>query len=272
MGVDKSGFFRPTGHLYGTLRTIQDIQMAFSDCSIVICLDGNPVRRKELTNGTYKEGRERASFNVHSDVSNLLFFLTPLDNVYIAGDRFQESDDILFSLAKRISRSNPNSETYIFSGDDDLLQSIDKNIFVLRTVDIAKSIDERTYLSDPNMIKKYNQCPIPHLPYYRALIGDSSDAIKGIPRIPRPFAVETAKLLYEHGIAGIDSLPNSMWRTRLQESKDLISRNIELMKLTEVDFAIKSANATPKPLSKIHEDLLDLRLTRYANYLRRETA
>ena len=189
-----NGLGRPTGHIYGILSTLQLLRTRYPDSVIILCQDGVPVKRRELYESKgleYKSGRSELEFNFYQDIPTIngLAYLIP--RVYLAYHPEQESDDCMYALAKQIE-SFSLAKIYIFSGDNDLLQSISDNIMVFRNFNsITKNpnIIDNTYLkTDDKMISKFYETDSYHLPYFRAIVGDSSDSMRGIPRFPKRLA------------------------------------------------------------------------------------
>ena len=107
LGVDG----RPTGHVYGAIKTIMQIKSMKEDYAIVICKDGFDLDRKS-EDSNYKAGRKELEYSPHKDTDLVLALASRLKDVYIAYDDKQEADDLLFSLSRSVE-----NEVVVFSGD-----------------------------------------------------------------------------------------------------------------------------------------------------------
>lgn len=112
-----------------------------------------------------------------------------------------EADDILGTLGQVADDSNGEIHTYILTGDRDSLQLISDNVTVL----LATNTDTVTF-DDAAFVEKYGV----HANQYvdvKALMGDSSDNIPGVPGIGEKTAF---KMILEYGTldAMYEQLPN----------------------------------------------------------------
>jgi len=231
-----SGVPRCTGHIYGVLNTISNVRKKYPGAVIVLCADGKPVERQEILGEIglkYKDGREKPEYNIYQDFENLvrMAFLTP--GVYFAKHDERESDDIMFSLAKIIEKENGDAFIFIYSGDDDMLQTITDRTCVVRELNGKgfNIIDDSTLVKDDKFLEKYKGCIAKELPIYRAIIGDKSDGLPGVERFPKKFAAELAKRC-DGNINYVlrEAAGNKMFEA-LESSWDKVQRNYKLMKL-----------------------------------------
>lgn len=248
----------PTSHIYGVLRNISSMRSLFPDCDIVLCRDGVPKERIELLGGTvtedengkitvkrgeYKEGRGTASYNIHHDAKLICELMSSLNRVYYAYDKYKESDDLMYSLAK--THKDEYDRVYVFSGDNDLLQTIDEKIHVLRSLAKDAVILDSYWVQMESDYKVPPEC----LPIFRAMRGDVSDNIEGIyPRLSKDFARRVAKEF--HSVEEIEwytpapSDPDIKWWQRIQNAKSLklLERNYKLMKLDVFPIELKRSS------------------------------
>lgn len=182
-----AGGGRPTGHIFGVIDSIKRIKKINFNSLVVLCVDGRPQRKDKSSD--YKAGRPELEFDFYQDVNLIKAFSFCIPGVYVAYQEDKEADDLMYSIAKQVK-----SKVYIYSGDDDLLQTIDDRINVVRSL-IApiKMISKDFVLTDERMLKKFRGTPVYALPFYRSIIGDKSDNIKGFERFPRELAANLAK-------------------------------------------------------------------------------
>lgn len=125
-----------------------------------------------------------------------------------------EADDCLGTLAHRAAKED--FEVLILSGDLGLLQLVGPNTRVLTT---RRGISDMVIYDEKSVKKRFNLKP-QQLADLRALAGDSSDNITGVPGIGE---VTAKKLLSQHGsledlLRSLHQLP-AKWRNPLSENK-----------------------------------------------------
>ena len=274
MGINIDGYVRPTGHLYGVLSTIKMIKQHDSDAVIIITEDGVPQERIEALSGeeqTYKEGRAELDFNFYKDIPLLKAAACILPKVYWAFNEDKECDDLMYALAKQACKcTNFTGKCFIYSGDNDLLQAIDERISVIRnkSKDGFEEITNYTVQTDEKFVKKFHGVDTKHISNYRAICGDPSDKIKGIPRFPRDLAVKIAQST-ESIMDGWTYCPQSetekKWMDRLFEEIEIVRRNYKVMKLTD-EFEVNLSKPSVKK-ENLYKTLDNMQLRSYIKYL-----
>ena len=160
-----------------------------------------------------------------------------------------EADDVIGTLTKQAEDAGVDS--VILTGDRDTFQLISPRV----RVDLASSIQDRRVYDEGELAERYSGLSALQQPDFKALVGDSSDNIPGVPRVGEKTA---AKLLNEHGsLEGIyESLegvkPPSV-KTALGENRERAFENRRLMTIDR-----------EAPVS------LDLEQCRFWNYERRD--
>lgn len=126
-----------------------------------------------------------------------------------------EADDCIGTLAKMGAAND--MDVLILSGDLDLLQLVSPKIKVLTT---RRGISDMVIYDEKEVKKRFNLKPA-QLADLRALAGDSSDNITGVPGIGE---VTAKKLLSQHGrledlLRNLSALP-AKWRNPLTEHRE----------------------------------------------------
>ncbi|MCR4929989.1 MAG: DNA polymerase I [Lachnospiraceae bacterium] len=130
-----------------------------------------------------------------------------------------EADDLLGTMAKKAQKEG--IEVSLLSGDRDLLQIADEHI----KIRIPKTIKGQTTVEDyypSDVYAKYNVTPIEFI-HMKALMGDSSDNIPGVPKVGEKTAAElivkyhSLDKIYE----SLEEISKNAIRTSLAENKDL---------------------------------------------------
>lgn len=151
---------------------------------------------------------------------------------FIEMDKY-EADDIIGSLC--CNAGNYNLNAYAVTGDKDILQLIDKEIDILY---LSNKEGPIIYNKD-DFINEFKIHPNQYLDY-KALVGDPSDNIPGVPGVGK---VTAAKLLgLYHTLDGIyentDKLKGKQ-KERIIENKDMAYLSRELSKIKcdmELDY------------------------------------
>ena len=135
-----------------------------------------------------------------------------------------EADDLLGTLSAQSDREN--IETIILTGDSDTLQLVTSNVKVL----MSSSVQNRT-IYDVNAVKeRYGGLGPEYVAEIKALQGDSSDNIPGVPGI----GIKTAiSLLDSYGsltgiYENIDNVKPPRAKTNLENNYDLAFRSKDL--------------------------------------------
>lgn len=130
-----------------------------------------------------------------------------------------EADDLLGTLAKR--GQERGMEVSLLSGDRDLLQIADKHI----KIRVPKTIKGQTTVEDyypEDVFEKYKVTPVEFI-HMKALMGDSSDNIPGVPKVGEKTAAEL--ITRYHSLDGIyecvDEVSKDSIRNSLKENKEL---------------------------------------------------
>lgn len=130
-----------------------------------------------------------------------------------------EADDLLGTMAKRGAAKG--FEVSLLSGDRDLLQIADEHI----KIRIPKTVRGVTTVEDyypSDVVEKYKVNPVEFI-HLKALMGDSSDNIPGVPKVGAKTAEELiVKYKSLDGIyASIDEITKASIKQSLTDNKDL---------------------------------------------------
>ena len=127
-----------------------------------------------------------------------------------------EADDLLGTLSKQAEASNV--ETIILTGDRDTFQLISP----LVRIDLASSERDRRIVDEVELSERYGGLTAAQQPDFKALVGDKSDNIPGVPAVGEKTAItllnayQTLEGIYEH----IDDIPQKRIHTNLVDNQD----------------------------------------------------
>ncbi|HEY5221260.1 MAG TPA: 5'-3' exonuclease H3TH domain-containing protein [Candidatus Paceibacterota bacterium] len=100
-----------------------------------------------------------------------------------------EADDLIATLAEKF-KTMPDVQVVILTGDRDTLQMVEGDKLVVQTFN--KGVSDTTIYNEQAVIEKYGIAP-KQMVDYKALVGDSSDNIKGVPGVGPKTALELIK-------------------------------------------------------------------------------
>lgn len=225
---------RATGPVVGFLRSLGAYRKRFPSAAIYVCWDGSSRRRKEMY-PDYKGTRPSRSGEPAFGWDWLREAL-PLLGVVQAYNPSEEADDVMASLVRGPLKESPN---ILVTSDRDLLQAVSENTHQLCPAIGAGS--EKLY--DPALVTFEYGVPPEAMVQLRALSGDSSDNIPGVPNFGLKTASKAIKMygsldaLMASNLAGMSKAQASNLRASVKQ----VALNVELMTLRQVPFTeIKS--------------------------------
>jgi len=136
-----------------------------------------------------------------------------------------EADDILGTLAKKAEEAG--LDVVILTGDRDTFQLISPKV----RVDLASSIQDRRVYDETELETRYMGLTAAQQPDFKALLGDSSDNIPGVPKVGEKRAIallneyKDLENIYQH----IDDITPPSVKQSLTENKARAFENRELM-------------------------------------------
>ena len=136
-----------------------------------------------------------------------------------------EADDVIGSLTRQAEEAGIDS--VILTGDRDTFQLISPRV----RVDLASSIQDRRVYDEAELSERYSGLTAAQQPDFKALVGDSSDNIPGVPKVGEKRA---ATLLGEYSsLEGIyenlDAVKPPSVKAALTDNRDRAFENRRLM-------------------------------------------
>lgn len=220
---------RSTGGVVGFLRSLGSYKKRFPTASIYVCWDGSSQRRKAMYT-EYKANRISRS-GAPSFGWDWLKETLPLLGVEQAINPEEEADDVMASLVHGALRDQPN---IMITTDRDLLQLVSE--FTNQLCPAVGAGKEKLY--DLALIQEEYGVSPPTLVHIRALSGDSSDNIAGVPNFGLKTAAKVVKMygtvnsLLASNFVGLGKAQVA----NLRASEKQILLNVELLTLRDVPF------------------------------------
>ena len=164
---------RFVGDIYLFLNSILSIKKMFNAKDIFIAWDKKldttiPNFRKALSAGNYKNNRQHFKFNVYENE----LFAIDLVSAYGVKNIFPsslEADDIVYFLSRKLG-----IDWIVISTDQDLYQTVDEHVSFYHP--IKKKLITKQNFKEVVGVETYDYV------LYKAIVGDPSDNIRGVPR------------------------------------------------------------------------------------------
>ena len=194
--------------------------------------------------GEYKGQRAKTPDELKSQIPLLKEFLAALGIAFIEIDNY-EADDIIGTLARK--SADEDCEALIVTGDKDALQLIAPQIKVMLT---KRGIMDMQVFDEETFKEKYAGLEPHKLIDIKALMGDSSDNIPGVPGIGEKTAL---KLLTQFGdlenlLANIENVSGKKLKEKLEQNHDLARLSYKLATIccdVAVDFVPEKYKPAP---------------------------
>jgi len=209
----------PTAGIYGFARELMRILEQEKPEYLAVAFDTGKTFRHEMF-PEYKATRAKMPDDLRPQVERIreMVDLFNLPRLEMEG---YEADDVLGSVARVAAEEGLGVK--IITGDRDLLQLVNQ-----RTA-VYVAGDDKTYVTDQDVANSKFGVPPSQVVNYKAIVGDKSDNIPGVPGVGEKTALG---LLEKYGsldeiYAHLDEVENR-WRTKLEDGKDsaYISRDL----------------------------------------------
>jgi DNA polymerase-1 len=210
-----------TNAVYGFTSMLLNVLQEERPTHIAVTFDKGLTFRHEVY-AEYKAHRAKMPEDMRSQMERVRQVVETLD-IPVFEQEGYEADDLLGTLARQAEARGV--DTLIVTGDMDLLQLVDEHTRVLT----SRWRFSDTVVYDPDRVQqRYGLAPA-QLVELKALMGDKSDNIPGVPGVGEKTAVKLLQQygsldgIYEH----IDEV-QTRFRNKLQEGRDLafLSRHL----------------------------------------------
>ena len=212
---------RPTGIIFGFLRSLAAYKKRYPNATIYVCWDGSSKRRKQMF-AEYKGTRAVRKTESFDQIGFLRGTLPQL-GVTQVWNPDEEADDVIATLVRGQLLDQRN---FIVSTDRDFLQLVTPTTLLLAPGNGEQLYDEDTVLAEYGVMPE-------KMVHLRAFLGDNSDNIPGVPRVPQKIflqllrAYDTVEGVLASGLSGISKAQYQ--KVRVAENQ--IRLNYQLMLL-----------------------------------------
>lgn len=213
-----------TGAIFGFLNMFYRIKEDLAPDYIVAAFDmpGKTFRHDKYEE--YKAGRKKMPDELESQFPIMKDILEnyAVDILELEG---YEADDIIGTLSKKAEENG--DEVFVVSGDRDMFQLASKNTKVVFT---KKGVSEVDIYDEDSFMDAYGVTPKEYIDV-KALMGDASDNIKGVPGIGKVTAFKLIKEYksIENAIANAENITAKRARENLIEYQDDAKQSKELV-------------------------------------------
>lgn len=218
----------PTGMQFGSLRIIHAIVKDIKPDKIYFAWDEKPLDKYKV-DSEYKAGRVGAGEGFYPGLTILKTFWESFGVTHVSS-LGQEADDVVASIVAQLSGKG---QSFILSSDDDFLQLVKNG----RTIVVKPPLGKQPSIYVDEEYVKTNWGVEPALmPHLRALIGDKSDNLSGIPRFNTKKAADliikagSVEELYRN-LPSYESALSPVELEKLKAHKDQAFSNLCLMRM-----------------------------------------
>lgn len=246
---------KPINAVYGVISILFSLLESEKPTHLFAAQDlkGGTFRHDEIEG--YKAGRPEMPEDLREQLPLIFRFFTDGIQLPLLSKESFEADDILATVAEHF-RGEKDSEVLILSADQDLLQVVGDNVFVLSPQNGGKPPKK---MDREAVIEKVG-LPPERVADYKAIAGDSSDRLAGVPGIG---PVGAKKILLAHNtlenaiknVGEISGKPGNL----LQEFTDqaiLTKRMATLHRDLDIEGFAENAGAIPEEMTKDLEAFL----------------
>ncbi|MGC8828897.1 MAG: 5'-3' exonuclease [Verrucomicrobiia bacterium] len=215
---------QPTNAVYGFIKMLQKLIERLKPTHLLVVWDGGLSQERKDSLPEYKTNRPPMPKSLESQIDLIFEYLkrARIPSFYKEG---VEADDWIATVATKAAKAG--IFTVIASADKDFMQLVSDKIGLVNPNDRSEKVWRRE-----DVVEKTGVTP-EQIVDWLSLVGDSVDNIPGVEGI----GIKTASnLLHEYGsieaiFENIHKLKSEKTRNSLLESKELIERNRDLIRL-----------------------------------------
>jgi DNA polymerase-1 len=232
----------PTGAVYGFARKLLATLRDFNPDYVAVAFDtGDTWRHAEFPD--YKATRDAMPDDMRTQMTRIEEMLRAFNIPIITYNNY-EADDILGTLARAAAAQG--IDVLVMTGDRDMFQLVDDHIKILYTSGGPNPVT--SVYGVEQVQERYGLTPQQFIDF-KALTGDASDNIPGVPGVGEKTAV---KFLQQYGsidalYAHIDEISGPKTRQALLDAREQVLRNRRLVTInTDLDLTFDSAQCATR--------------------------
>jgi len=242
MGEMTTSSGMPVTGTFGFLNALFAVMAKHDYSCVVPCAEGgNNWRKRESSE--YKENREGASIAHYADQSLLLEEVLPALGMNVVKAATYEADDVIAHISRH---STAYEEVHILTCDKDLLQLVSNRVKVL----LFSSTKKIELVDIDGVLNHFGVFPA-EVKYFKALSGDASDNVAGIPKIGPKTAVKIIEESRpkEDVFSGLTGADRICLHPKVKDNAGTFLANLRLVTLEhDVPDLVWFASSPPIPL------------------------
>tara|TARA_R100000008_G_C3570967_1_gene162101 strand:- start:85 stop:1083 length:999 start_codon:yes stop_codon:yes gene_type:complete len=270
--MDKKGI--PIGGCIGFLKSMQKITRELRPDQIVVCWDGiGGSQRKKAKNKNYKAGRKPLRFNRRmieldpaSQEQNRIYqqirlyeYLNEMPVIQVSLDGI-EADDLIGYIVNQDYYSG--WQKVIVSSDKDFFQLVTNETSVFRPI-------QNKFVTIDSLLAKDKVHPNNYA-LARAMVGDKSDNLPGVPRVGMKTVAKLFQFLSEskqYEVEDVISLCKSLEKQatthkNIIQNANLISENYDIMQLYDPMLTYTSKQSIDYQIENFENDFIKINITK----------
>jgi DNA polymerase-1 len=242
------GFSHSTGTnafqgTFGTIGFLSDaVSILGKDTILVCCWDSGPSSRRLALFPGYKD-RKRDALNMdYEQMAEDLRYARELSShlpifVAVPVNGTAEGDDLIYSVVTDFLENQHTGGCCIVSDDRDFIPLVSEGCHLFAPM------VKRLYT--PGTVALYMGCPPKRYLFFKALLGDASDAIPGVPRIGEATALKVVQRYdslaeMEQDPTRCQDIPRAgKAPVHILSHRDIVERNLQLMQLERIPYDLQ---------------------------------
>ena len=206
------------------LRALQDWTPTY--CAIAFDTSAPTFRHERFVE--YKAQREATPPELRSQFGRVKQLMESFGVPVFEVDGY-EADDVIGTLCRQATAQG--IDTVILTGDRDTFQLVSPRV----RVDLSYSVQERKVYDEAELASRYSGLTAAQQPDFKALLGDTSDNIPGVPRIGEKRAInllsefQNLEGIYQH----LEEVKLPSVKESLAENRERAFENRELMTIVQ---------------------------------------
>jgi 5'-3' exonuclease/transcription antitermination factor NusG len=251
--TDRNG--RPSGMVFGFLRSVAALKKRYPEASFWVAWDGSSQRRRSRypeykANRKARKGSAVSAGEESFDPLQCLRDLLPSVGLRQVWNSREEADDVIATLVRGELEGQTN---LVYSTDRDFLQLVSSSTKLLYPAIGSR----REVLFDVTTVEHQFGVLPERVLQLRALFGDKSDNLPGVPRVPKKIL---KSLVQSHGdvdgvyTSGLSAVNRGQYE-RLRGAEPQVRINLEVMALVDVEVSRTDPDVDEDGVARRLEDL-----------------
>lgn len=245
-----------TNAVYGFTTMLLKILEDENPSHVLVAFDAGKTTFRHKTYEEYKGGRQKTPPELSEQFPLIRELLDSFNISHYELSQY-EADDIIGTLARQGEKED--WDVKVISGDRDLLQLVSEKVSVALTKKGISNVETYT----PSFLKEKMDVEPDQIIDLKALMGDSSDNIPGVPGVGEKTAAKllnqftTLDAIYER----LDEVSGKKLKEKLAENKDNAYMSKELVTInveSPIDFTLQDAKYNGYEYGKLSHFFRDL--------------